>query len=281
MDINNLLQEASSILKEKNIQTYKIDSELILSQAIKKDLSFILANGDFEIDPREIKTYKDLILRRKKNEPIAYILKRKEFWSIDFNLNRNVLIPRPETEFIVEEVIKKYRYRNAINILDIGTGSGCILLSLLKNLENSRGIGIDRSKKAIKIAQKNCSYLKLQTRSKFINCNIDNFRLDQYDIIVSNPPYICSHRVRYLSRDIRDYEPIEALDGGVDGMRTTIRIVKKSQKLLKKGGHLYIEIGEKQFNKLSNILLKNNFRIVKKVYDYRKNLRCIISTKVI
>jgi len=279
MNIDNLLQEGSSILKEKNIQTYKIDSELILSKTIKKDLSFILANGDFEIHPREIKIYKDLILRRKKNEPIAYILKRKEFWSIDFNLNKNVLIPRPETEFIVEEVIKKYRHKNPINILDIGTGSGCILLSLLKNLENSKGIGIDKSKKAIKIAKKNSCFLKLQTRSKFINSDIDNFRSGTYDVIVSNPPYICSHGIKYLSRDIRDYEPIEALDGGFDGMKTTISIVKKSQKLLKKGGHLYIEIGEKQFIKLSNILLKNNFRIVKRVYDYRQNLRCIISTK--
>ena len=281
MNINSLLHKGSSVLKERRIRTYKIDSELILSEIIKKDLTFMSINGDFEISPKEAEIYNDLILRRKNNEPIAYILRKKEFWSIDFDLNQNVLIPRPETEFLVEEVIKKYRHKNSINILDIGTGSGCILLSILRNLKNSQGIGIDKSKKAIDIAKKNSSLLYLEKRSKFINCNIDNFKLGKYDVIVSNPPYICSYRIKYLSRDIRNYEPMEALDGGIDGLTTTIDIIKKSQKLLKKGGHLYIEIGEKQFNKLSNILLKNNFRIVKTVHDYSKNPRCIISTKVI
>jgi release factor glutamine methyltransferase len=112
MNINSLLHKGSSVLKERRIRTYKIDSELILSEIIKKDLTFMSINGDFEISPKEAEIYNDLILRRKNNEPIAYILRKKEFWSIDFDLNQNVLIPRPETEFLVEEVIKKYRHKN-------------------------------------------------------------------------------------------------------------------------------------------------------------------------
>ena len=224
---------------------------------------------------------KNLILRRKKHEPLSYITKRKEFWSLGFNVNHNVLIPRPETEIIVEQVVRKFKDKGSINILDIGTGSGCILLSILKELTSSYGIGIDKSFKALIIAKKNSKKLNLLQRSKFIHCDIDNFNFGNYDIIVSNPPYICSRRITNLSEDIKGFEPILALDGGSSGLETISKVIIRAKKLLKARGYLFIEIGNGQSQKVLSMLAKNGFALVEKFFDYKKTIRCIMSTKLI
>lgn len=281
MVIDSLIKEGSKILREKNIFSHQIDAELLLSKAIKKNRVFILVNGKNKASSKEIKDYSKYILRRKKNEPLAYITKKKEFWSLDFNVNQNVLIPRPETEIIVEQVIKRFKGKKSINILDIGTGSGCIVLSILKELENSYGIGLDISFKALKTAKKNSKALNLMHRVKFIHCDIDNFRFGNYDVIVSNPPYICSYRINNLIEDIKKFEPRAALDGGKSGLETVNKVIIKAKKLLKIGGSLFIEIGNEQSYMVSKILKKNGFRIVENFFDYTKTIRCIMSTKTI
>jgi len=193
MIIDNLINKGNEILKEEGILSYRIDSELLLSEIIKKDRAFILTNGDHIVSFKEAKDYLKAISRRRKREPLAYITKTKEFWSLDYNVNNDVLIPRPESEIIVDQVIKKFKYKNNTNILDIGTGSGCILLSIIKELKTSSGVGIDKSLEAVNIASRNSKIL-----------NLDNFDFGNYDVIVSNPPYVCTHRMRYLSKDIRD-----------------------------------------------------------------------------
>ena len=281
MIINSLIKQGSKILRKQNINSHQIDAELLLSRAIRKDRVFILTNDESKVSPKETSDYLNFISRRKKHEPLSYITKKKEFWSLDFNVNQNVLIPRPETEIIVEQVIKKFKNRGSFKILDIGTGSGCILLSILGELENSYGIGIDKSFKALNIAKQNSKKLNLFRRTKFIHCDIDNFNLGNYDVIVCNPPYICSNRISYLSEDIKGFEPRMALDGGSSGLETISKVIIKAKKLLKIKGCLFIEIGNKQSHMVSRELVKNGFVLLRKFFDYNKNIRCIMSTRTI
>ena len=281
MIIENLVKKGSIILRGQNIPSHQIDSELLLCKILKKDRIFVLTNRDYVVSLKKTRDYLNVISRRQKHEPLAYITKKKEFWSLDLKVDRNVLIPRTDTEIIVEQVIKKFKNKNSLNILDIGTGSGCILLSILKELTKSYGIGIDKSSRALNIARKNSKKLNLMNRTKFIHCDIDNFNFGNYDVVVSNPPYICSNRIRCLSEDIKRFEPRLALDGGSGGLEVINKVVVKAKKLLKVKGHLYIEIGDKQSNKVADILLKNGFKLIEKFFDYTKVIRCIIGTKEI
>ena len=281
MIINSLIKQGSKILKKQNIDSHQIDAELLLSKAIRKDRVFLLTNDEYKVSQKETSDYLNFILRRKHHEPLSYIIKRKEFWSLGFNVNHNVLIPRPETETIVEQVVRRFKGKGSLNILDIGTGSGCILLSILKELRNSYGTGIDKSFKALTIAKKNSRKLNLLQRAKFIHCDVDNFNFGNYDVVVSNPPYICSRRIGYLDEDIKGFEPRMALDGGSSGLETITKVIIKAKKLLKTRGHLFMEIGNGQSRMVSSVLIKNGFRLVKKFFDYNKTIRCIMSTKII
>ena len=281
MIINSLIKQGSKILKKQNIDSHQIDAELLLSKAIRKDRVFLLTNDEYKVSQKETSDYLNFILRRKHHEPLSYIIKRKEFWSLGFNVNHNVLIPRPETETIVEQVVRRFKGKGSLNILDIGTGSGCILLSILKELKNSYGTGIDKSFKALTIAKKNSRKLNLLQRAKFIHCDVDNFNFGNYDVVVSNPPYICSHRINCLSEDIKGFEPSMALDGGSSGLETISKVIIKAKKLLKTRGCLFIEIGNGQSHEVSSMLNKNGFRLMEKIFDYKKTIRCIMSTKII
>ena len=280
MIINSLIKQGSKILKKQNIDSHQIDAELLLSKAIRKDRVFLLTNEEYKVSQKETSDYLNFILRRKHHEPLSYIIKRKEFWSLGFNVNHNVLIPRPETETIVEQVVRRFTGKGSLNILDIGTGSGCILLSILKELKNSYGTGIDKSFKALTIAKKNSRKLNLLQRAKFIHCDVDNFNFGTYDVVVSNPPYICSRKIGYLGEDIKGFEPRMALDGGSSGLETITKVIIKAEKLLKTRGSLFMEIGDGQSRMVSNVLIKNGLRLVKKFFDYNKTIRCIMSTKI-
>ena len=280
MIIDNLILQGIKSLKNNKILNSKLDAELLLSSVIKKDRLFFALNGKNKINKKDSLKYLKLVDRRKKNEPIAYIFKKKEFWRSSFFVNKDVLIPRPDTEVLLEDIRKRFKYKSQLNILDIGTGSGCILLSILKEFANFKGTGIDRSQKAINIAKYNSISLKNCERVKFIHSNIDNYKFGNYDIAVSNPPYIKSYKIKYLSEDIKRYEPRIALDGGITGLNIIKKIIKKAKKILKLGGYLYLEIAEDQLINVKNILLLSNFRIVKVLIDYGNNTRCIISTNL-
>ena len=281
MIIDNLIFEGTKILRQENIENPMLDAELLLTLITKKERKFSIIYGEEKIDNRGVLKYFDFINRRKKKEPIAYILNKKEFWSTNFIVDKNVLIPRPDTEVILFDIKDRFTNRERLSVLDIGTGSGCILLSILKEYKNLRGVGIDKSRKAIHIAQSNSDLLLINNRSKFIKCDIDNYKIDQYyDLIVSNPPYICSHKIKNLSEDIRGFEPAAALDGGVTGLVTVNKVINKAKKILKIGGYLYLEIGYDQSRRVCRILEKNNFRVVGKLMDYKKKNRCIIGTRL-
>jgi len=278
MIVEEIVKQASNRLKKENINSHQLDSELILSHIMDVSREFLILNSQLKIKKNTLKKYNFAILRRIKREPIAYITGKKEFWSENFLVNENTLVPRPETELMIYRVLKFFKNRT-INVLDIGTGSGCVLLSILKNLNFSRGTGIDISSKAIKVATTNAKNLNLSNRTHFKICDIKNYNIGKYDLIISNPPYIPSKDIKNLSKDIIDHEPKSALDGGTDGLDLIKKVIYKSNHLLKRNGLLVIEIGFNQYRKVADILKRNKFREISKEFDYNSNVRCIISTK--
>ena len=280
MNYQEILFEGSKILKFNNIKSFNLDSELLLSSILKIDRSNLILNLEKEIKNNETKFFFDFIERRKKNEPIAYITGYKEFWKNKFKVNNNVLIPRPDSETLVEQVLNEISINSKKKILDIGTGSGCIIISILNDRKKCRGVGIDISKNAIKLAKYNAKIQHLKNRIKFFNTNIDNFNLDKYDFIVSNPPYIKFSEINGLDRDVRCYEPKVALSGGIDGLSKIRLVVSKSSNLIKKSGKLFLEIGFTQAREVLKILQLYGFYNNRVIKDIGKKNRCIISTKI-
>ena len=277
MILEETIKKASIVLKRGLINSHALDAQLILSNIMGVSKEFILLNPDIKISEKTRKKYYEHINRRLKKEPVAYITGKKEFWSQDFLLNRSTLIPRPETELIIYKVIKLFKNKK-INILDIGVGSGCILLSILKELKYAKGIGIDIAPKAIKKSMENSKRLSLANRSKFKVFDIEKFNHGKYDLIVSNPPYVPLKDIKNLSKDILNYEPLIALKGGFDGLDLIKKVIYKSKYLLKRNGLLIVEIGHKQYIEVSDIFKKHGFRLIDKVYDNNRNVRCIIIT---
>ena len=279
MNLETTIKKASQILKKNNIPSHELDAQVILSNIMGIEKEYLVTNNQMHISEIITKKYEVAINRRSKGEPVAYITGKKEFWSKDFLVSGATLVPRPETEILIYKVVNLLK-RRKINILDIGTGSGCILLSILKELKFSIGTGIDISSKAIKIAKINARNFDLLNRSKFKVFDFNKFFLGKYDLIVSNPPYIPSKDIKNLSKDIINYEPLFALDGGIDGLDLIKKVIYKSNHLLKRRGLLALEIGYNQYRKVFSILRNNGYKEVSKECDYNGNVRCIISTKV-
>tara|TARA_B100000963_G_scaffold147281_1_gene128225 strand:- start:262 stop:1101 length:840 start_codon:yes stop_codon:yes gene_type:complete len=279
MNIQTALKKGQLILRNNNIQSAQLDSEILMSEAIKKDKKFIILNSDEEIKKRELNYFDFLINERAKRKPVAYITKKKDFWKYEFFVNENVLIPRPDTEILIEQVLEITKNKSKLKILDIGIGSGCILLSILKEKKNSRGVGIDLSSKTLKISRFNSHKLRVGNRLRLYKSNIDNFHTGKYDLIISNPPYISKVKLKCLEKDI-NFEPRQALDGGFDGLSEIRKIIDKSSRLIKTKGFLILEIGFDQKIKVKRILQKKGFYIKKIVKDLSNNNRCIVSIKI-
>ena len=277
MNVLELINFGSKKLKSNRINSSKLDSEILLSKVLGKKRERVLVDFQDQVASKEILKYNQLINRRSLKEPIAYILKKKEFWSKLFEVNEDTLIPRPETELMVEKIIKIYRGKK-ISILDIGTGSGCILISLLDELKNSNGVGIDISKKALIVAKKNARNHNLAHKIKFIHKPLSNIFNIKFDLVVSNPPYIKKSDLKNLQEDIKMYEPLVALDGGNDGLDVIKKVIYKAKYILKIRGKLALEIGNEQYLEVSKILKRNNFRIEHCIKDYKENIRCLISS---
>ena len=280
MNIEGILSEGINILKKNKITNPRLDSEILLSNSIKKDKKHIILNPKEILNSEQTETFKNLIERRKKGEPVAYLINKKDFWKDEFFVNKSVLIPRPDTELIIEQVLQIYSKDAQLPVLDIGTGSGCILLSILKERSNFYGTGIDISKKSINVSKFNAKQLNLTNRVKFFHSSVDNFNNGKYDIIVSNPPYIEKLSLKYLDKDVVNFEPKLALSGGFDGFSKIRKVINKANILIKKNGKFILEIGFNQKNKVIKILKEEGFYVNKAIKDYGNNDRCIISTKI-
>ena len=280
MNIENILNKGINILQKNKTANPQLDSEILLSNSIKRDKKHIILNPKEILDLEQLGKFKSLIERRKKGEPIAYLINKKEFWKDEFFVNKDVLIPRPDSELIIEQVLKIYSKDVQLQVLDIGTGSGCILLSILKERSNFYGTGIDISKKSINVSKFNAKQLNLTNRVKFFHSSVDNFNNGKYDMIVSNPPYIEQLSLKYLEKDVVNFEPKLALSGGFDGFSKIRKVINKASILIKKNGKFILEIGFNQKNKVIKILKEEGFYVNKAIKDYGNNDRCIISTKI-
>lgn len=276
MKVLEVIKTGSKLLKEKNISSHVLDTELLLSKSLNKSREELLINLDQNINKRELTNFNKYLIRRSNKEPIAYLLGEKEFWSKKFFVNKDTLIPRPETELLVEKLVTIYKEKK-ITILDIGTGTGCIIASLLSELKNSSGTAVDISREAILVAKKNACKFKLSDRIKFLHKPFEELYGKKFDLIVSNPPYIKRMEIKNLSDDIKKFEPRMALDGGNDGLDLIKKVIYKSREILKINGTLALEIGDEQIKKVSKILIDNKFRIKCVIKDYENNVRCVFA----
>ena len=280
MNIQSAIIQGAKTLGNKLILTPYLDSEILMTKAIKKDKKYILINADKNIKEKDLNFFHKLIGERSKGKPVAYLTNKKFFWNSEFIVTEDTLIPRPDTEIIVENVLNLTKNKSNLNILDIGVGSGCILLSILKERKYYRGTGIDISKNCLKITKMNAINLEVNSRLKLYKTNVDKFALGKYDLIVSNPPYIKKHILKYLDKDVAEFEPKLALDGGIDGLSEIRKVIKKSSELIKKNGTFILEIGFDQKNKVINILKKEGFYINSALKDLGKNDRSISCIKI-
>ena len=279
MNYQELLVDASKQLKFYKINSAMLDAELILSKTLGLSREKILLNLNEKINDEVLEKFNYYLKLRKQNRPIAYILGFKDFWKYKFQVDKNVLIPRPETELIIEKALKNLPRLSKKSILDIGTGCGCIIISIIKERENCKATAIDKSLKALKVAKLNAEMHHVQKKIKFLNIDVDKYFTNKYDLIVSNPPYIKDIEILSLDKDVKLNEPKLALSGGKSGLNKVFKVIKKSQKLLKTKGKLILEIGDKQSKEVKKYLIKNNFNQIQVFKDLSRKDRCIVSTK--
>ena len=280
MNIQSAILQGAKTLRNKNIPLPYLDSEILMTKAIKKDKKYILINFNKKIDQKNLIFFQKLILERSNGKPIAYLTNKKFFWESEFIVTKDTLIPRPDTETIIQNVLNFTKNKTNLNILDIGVGSGCIILSILKARKYCRGTGIDINQNCLKITKMNAINLKVSSRLKLYKTNVDKFTLGKYDLIVSNPPYIKKYVLKYLDKGVANYEPKLALNGGIDGLSEIRKVIKKSSELIKKNGKFILEIGFDQKSKVINLLKKEGFYINSASKDLAKNDRCISCTKI-
>ena len=280
MKIYSAIKQGVEILKSNYISSAHLDSEILMATAINKDRQYIILNSNKKLNPNDLVNFDKLIKNRSHGEPVAYLTNKKFFWKSEFFVTKDTLIPRPDTELLIECLLNLSRNKNKLSILDIGIGSGCILLSILKEKNDFYGTGIDISKNALNICKFNAINLNVINRLKLYKTNVDKFNIGKYDLIVSNPPYIEKNKIKYLDRDVASYEPLLALDGGLDGLSEIRKVIKKASELIKKNGKFILEIGFDQRDKVVNLLKRKGFYINSIKKDFANNDRCIVCTKI-
>ena len=280
MNYRNILLRGTTILKKNNLANADIDAEFLLSYSLNKSRENILLNLDEKVNLIYFKNYISLIYRRRNKEPISHITKKRFFWKSEFLINNKVLTPRFETELLVEHILKIFRFSNRLNMIDLGLGSGCILISILKEKKQWVGTGVDISKLAIKIAKTNAKIQQVYNRIRFINSDVDKYIDGKYDLVVSNPPYINKVGYNNLDVSVKDYEPKLALYGGIDGYKIIEKVIKKSKCILKTKGILAMEIGIDQKYKSIKFLENNGFYVQQIIKDYQNIDRHIFAIKL-
>lgn len=278
MTIKELILYGTRKIKENNIENANLQAKLLLSSILNKPKEYLIINQEKEIKNKEEETYKKGIQKIIEGYPIQYIIKNQEFMKLNFYVDENVLIPQPDTEILVEEVINITKKNENLKILDMCTGSGAIAISLAKYIKNSKIYAIDISKKAIQIAKKNAKQNNVYEKIVFLESNMfEKIPKLKFDIIVSNPPYIERNIIENLSTQVK-YEPLIALDGGIDGLDFYKIISDNAYKYLNQNGNLCLEIGYNQRKSVTEILLKSNK--YKEIYckkDLENNDRVIIA----
>ena len=276
--MNDLINSSLEKLKEKNIPNAEIDLRVLLNYSKYSKNEIILSN--FDLDQININLFNKVLNRRLSKEPISKIINKKNFWKDEFYVNEFVLDPRPETEGIVEESIKLIKNKNSsIKILDIGTGSGALAISLAREFINANIMAIDISEEAIKVANENINNKKLNDQIQLKKTTLDNIN-EKFDLVVSNPPYLTKKELQNTSYEIKNYEPLIALDGGEDGLNFYRDFSKKINKIMNVNSHFLLEIGEGQLKDCKDIFSLSKLNFQKKVKDLQKKDRILIYSKL-
>ena len=280
--VQEILQKNYKDLLNHNIQTAKIDSEVILANILNTTRINLITKQDITLNKEQEDLFSKLVERRKQKEPVAYILNKKEFWNENYFVDKRVLIPRPETEILIELLLKKIKDKNkAYKVLDLGCGSGCLLISFLKEMHKSQGMGVDISSNALEVAKKNIELHNLNNRAKLVRLDLLTLHTkDKFDVIFSNPPYLSSSDYAKLSEDVKNFEPKQALVGGFNGVLYYKKIIALSQSALKKNGYLALELGDRQYRTISKLLQDHSFRILDKYQLINNEIRCILAAKM-
>lgn len=270
LKIQELLFKGYELLKDNNVESYMLDSQILLGKVLNCHRVSIIINKDTEVSKEDAEKFLELIEQRRNKKPLKYITNETEFMGIDFFIEEGVLIPRPDTEVLVEEVLKEIEKRSFKSVCDVCCGSGAIALSIAWHNNAVEVECCDISPKAEEVTKKNIELLSLQNRVEFFPSDLLDFALKaqrQFDLIVSNPPYIRTDIIPTLMEDVKDYEPYIALWGGDDGLGFYRRITKQSKSALKEGGLLAYEIGYDQGKDVSQILIQNGFKDIRVVKD--------------
>jgi release factor glutamine methyltransferase len=273
---------SSEYLKNKGIESPRINAELLLAHILNCKRLNLYLSFEKPLTEEELQKYRELLRRRSKFEPLQYIIGKVEFYGIDFKVNPSVLIPRQETEILIETIIGQYDKHDTLRILDIGTGSGNIAISLAKNLDNSVITALDISEEALKTANENALLNSVNDRTEFIRFDFlkDEFKRNEFDVVVSNPPYIAIEEFETLRPELKEYEPKVALTDYNSGFLFYEIISNKSNHLLKPGGKLFFEVGKGQSSKVTEIMTKNNFQNINATKDYLNIERVISGEKI-
>lgn len=266
-------------LAKAGVDNPGLDARLLIAHVLKCDRAQLLLRDGGEITDEEENTIKTLLARRANHEPVARILGLREFWGLPFDLNEATLEPRPDTETVIEGVLE-LKPREASRILDLGTGTGCLLLSLLHELPDATGLGVDIAPRAIEQAQANAERLGLANRAAFKTNNWTDNITEKFDVIVSNPPYIKSAEIPTLMPEVRDFDPKAALDGGGDGLAAYRHICPRLPSLLNPNGLVAFEIGQGQETTVVELFEKTGqFRTITTRKDLNGITRCVLAQR--
>ncbi|MFT4718199.1 MAG: release factor glutamine methyltransferase [Rickettsiales bacterium] len=279
-----LNKNVENILSLSNIPLPKIESNILISRFLNLSKEDIILKGrDIYPDKKSLENIKIALQRRLSGEPISHIIGKREFYSIDFDVNQNVLDPRPDSELLIDEVLTALNggaSEKSINILELGVGSGCLVLSILKNIPNSRAVGVDINTKSINVAKKNAIKLNLNNRVQFVHSDwFENLERQKFDIIISNPPYIKSKDIDNLQTEIKNFEPMVALDGGSDGLNCYREIAENIGNFLHEKSFLILEIGVNMEDDVINIFEKQKLQLIKYSKDFNSIIRCLMFVK--
>lgn len=253
MNISTALSKAAEILKDAGITEFRKEAASLMAFILDKDAAFVVAHSDDELAANQKMLFDSCVRRRAKREPFQYITRRQEFYGLEFEVTPDVLIPRPETEILVEEAIKLLSNIENPRFCEVGVGSGCISVSILANVASATAVGVDISESALKVAQSNAEHHNVAERLTLLESDVFSNVAGKFDLIASNPPYIPARDIDSLQTEVRDHEPHSALDGGADGLTIIKNLIFRSPVFLTRQGTLLIEIGFDQAAKVREL----------------------------
>lgn len=280
MKLKELFKNSIILLKDKSIETANLDVKILLSFLLKLNTNDLINHFEDELSYNIMEDFQKLLNRRLNREPIANIIGQKNFWDYEFFVNENVLTPRPDSEVLIEAILKNYPDTNKnLKILDLGTGSGCLILTILKIYKNSLGTAVDISEKALDIAKKNAQKLNIKN-IKFLQNNWNENINEKFDLIISNPPYISKKEIQTLEPEVNIFNPMLALDGGDDGLDCYRYLAKNLKKNCHQNTGIFLEIGQDQENKIKQLFENEKFILDNYYKDINQIVRVLKFTNL-